>query len=141
MKTNKPVVILDTNVFLVTLSPYSKYAPIFDALIDEKYILVVSNEILTEYAEIISKRYDQETVNDIFNLLIHLDNVTRQDVYFNWQFIETDKDDNKFVDCAIAIRADFLITNDRHFNIFKKDIFPFINIVNADEFLAIVELL
>ncbi len=47
---------LDTNVFLVSLSPYSEYAPIFDALIDGKFIMVISNEILSEYEEIIQKR-------------------------------------------------------------------------------------
>lgn len=138
MKTNKPIVLLDTNVFLVTLSPYSKYAPIFDALIEGKFILVISNEILSEYAEIIGQRYDKETVNDIFNLLIHLENVIKQEVYFNWHFIEADKDDNKFVDCAIAVRADFLVTNDRHFNIFDKNHFPFINVVKADDFLEFI---
>ncbi len=139
MTTNRPIVLLDTNVFLVILSPYSKYAPIFDALIEGKFILVISNEILFEYSEIIGKRYDKETVNDIFNLLIHLENVIKQDVYFNWHFIETDKDDNKFADCAIAVRADFLVTNDRHFSIFDKNNFPFLNVVKADDFLIFLE--
>lgn len=43
--------LLDTNIFLVSLAPHSKYAWIYTALVDEKYELVVSNEILTEYQE------------------------------------------------------------------------------------------
>jgi putative PIN family toxin of toxin-antitoxin system len=138
MKNNKMVVLLDTNVFLVSLSPFSKYAPIFDALIDGKFIMVITNEILSEYEEIIQKRYDKETVNDIFNLLSHLDNVQKQDIYFNWQLIEADKDDNKFVDCAISVGADYLVTDDKHFKILKSIPFPFVNVLNADGFLKIL---
>ncbi len=84
MKNNKIIVLLDTNVFLVSLSPFSKYAPIFDALIDGKFVLAISNEIITEYEEIIQSRYDKKTVQDVLNLLIHLDNLQKQDIYFNW---------------------------------------------------------
>lgn len=138
MKNNKMIVLLDTNVFLVSLSPFSKYAPIFDALIDGKFTLVISNEILSEYEEIIQKRYDKQTVNDIFNLLTHLGNIRKQDVYFNWQLIEIDKDDNKFVDCAISVGADFLVTDDRHFKVLKTIDFPFVNVINADDFLELI---
>jgi uncharacterized protein len=138
MKDNKIIVLLDTNVFLVSISPFSKYAPIFDALIDGKFTLVISNEIISEYEEIIQWRYDKQTVHDILNLLIHLDNVTQQDIYFRWQLIEADKDDNKFVDCAISIGADYLVSNDRHFNILKNIAFPYVNLINADAFLELI---
>lgn len=50
-------VVLDTNVFLVSLASHLKYYWIFESLIKNKYELVVSNEILTEYLEVISQRY------------------------------------------------------------------------------------
>lgn len=34
--------------------------------------------------------------------------------------IATDPDDNKFCDCAIAAEADFLVTEDRHFEALKS---------------------
>ena len=132
------VVLLDTNIFLVSLSPFSKYAPIFDALIDGKFTLVISNEIISEYEEIIQSRYDKKTVQDVLNLLVHLENIQKQDIYFNWQLIEPDKDDNKFVDCAISAGADYLVTNDRHFNVLKNIPFPTVNVINADDFLELV---
>jgi uncharacterized protein len=138
MKDNKVIVLLDTNVFLVSISPFSKYAPIFDALIDSKFTLVISNEIISEYEEIIQWRYDKQAVHDILNLLIHLDNVIQQDIYFRWQLIEADKDDNKFVDCAISVGADYLVSNDRHFNVLKNIPFPYVNLINADDFLELV---
>lgn len=49
-------VVIDTNVLLVSIPKKSKYRLIFDYLIDMKYDLVVSNEILFEYEEIISQK-------------------------------------------------------------------------------------
>jgi PIN domain len=67
-KLNKPpVVVLDTNVFLVSLAPQSDYAPIFDSLVEGHFDMVVSTEILAEYEEIIGQRYDKQTVNDILS--------------------------------------------------------------------------
>ena len=73
MKKNNelPIVVLDTNVFLVSLAPQSEYAPIFDALIEGHFDLVVSTEILEEYEEVIGQRYDVQTVNDIFELFLN----------------------------------------------------------------------
>jgi len=51
---NKPRLILDTNIFLVSLAPNFKYHWIYQSLIQNKYDLVLSNEILTEYQEQIS---------------------------------------------------------------------------------------
>ena len=54
---------------------------------------------------------------------------------YNWHLIETDVDDNKFCDCAIASNADYIITNDKHFNILKQIKFPKVNILTAEAFL------
>jgi predicted nucleic acid-binding protein len=43
-------------------------------------------------------------------------------------------DDNKFVDCAISSNADYLLTNDKDFNILKTIAFLKVNVVNIDEF-------
>lgn len=55
MSNNKPIVVLDTNVFLVSLAPQSPYAIIFDALIDGLFTLAISTEILAEYEEKIAE--------------------------------------------------------------------------------------
>ncbi|WP_394338868.1 PIN domain-containing protein [Hanamia caeni] len=51
----------------------------------------------------------------------------------------TDPDDNKFFDAAVAGKADFIVTNDAHFNEAKKFEFPNVNIISADEFLEILK--
>lgn len=48
-----------------------------------------------------------------------------------------DKDDDKFVDCAITASADYIVTEDSHFNHLKQIPFPQLNVLSLDEFLEI----
>jgi len=50
-----------------------------------------------------------------------------------------DADDNKFVDCAIAANANYLVTHDKDFNQLSNIDFPKINIVSISEFRKIIE--
>ena len=43
-------------------------------------------------------------------------------------------DDNKFVDCAFASNSDFIVSNDKDFNVLKTMDFPTINVINIMEF-------
>jgi len=58
--------------------------------------------------------------------------------YYNWNLISADKEDNKFSDCAIAAAADYIITEDSHFNILKQIDFPKMNIIGADDFMKMI---
>lgn len=138
MKTNRLRVVLDTNVFLVSLAEQSPYSIIFDALLEGKFELTVHNEIITEYEEVIGKRYDKETVSDVLELILHLDNIYRQEVYYQWGLIPNDPDDNKFVDVYVASQSDYLVSNDKHFNILKTTRFPPVNLINAENFIQIL---
>ena len=44
------------------------------------------------------------------------------------------KDDDKFVDCAITAGADYIVTEDSHFDHLKKIPFPQLNVLTLDEF-------
>lgn len=57
---------------------------------------------------------------------------------YNWNLISADKEDNKFSDCAIAAAADYIITEDSHFNILKQIDFPKMNIIGADDFMKMI---
>ena len=134
MSKTKKRVVVDTNVLLVSVSSFSKYHWIYQLIIRKKIEVFITNEILTEYFEIISKKFDLKTAKSVIRTLIELDNVNQMQIYFNFNLIKNDPDDNKFVDCAISSNADFLLTNDRDFNILKKTAFPKVNVVNIEEF-------
>lgn len=126
--------ILDTNVFLVSLAVHSKYHWIYRALIDQKFDLVISNEILTEYQELVASRYGLDYSEASLEYLLLLPNVILVNPSFLWQLIESDKDDNKFVDTYIASQSDFIISNDRHIHQIKDNIFPEISVLRYEEF-------
>src|ERR1700761_3166380 len=126
--------ILDTNVFLVSLAPNFKYNWIYQALIQNKYDLVVSNEILTEYQEQITNRYGIKRTEASLDYLLLLPNIILKNPSFLWQLVEIDKDDNKFVDCYIAGQCDYIISNDRHIHQIKTNVFPQIAVLRYEEF-------
>ena len=37
-----------------------------------------------------------------------------QEAYYHFGLIESDVDDNKFEDCAVAADAEYIVTNDKH---------------------------
>lgn len=127
-------VVIDTNIFWVSISRHSPTHWIFKALLDGKFILCVTNEILNEYEEIIEQKMGAEIATAIMGMLDNLPNVELITRYYRWNLITIDPDDNTFVDCAIAVSADALVTQDKHFNILKTIPFPVVNLMNYDAF-------
>ena len=99
----------------------------------------MTTDILLEYEEKIADNFDAETAQLIIDALSLLDNVHKTDIHFQFQIIEPDPNDNKFVDCAVAANAHYLVTNDKHFNILKNLDFPKINIIKIEEFQEMLE--
>jgi predicted nucleic acid-binding protein len=52
--------------------------------------------------------------------------------------IQADPDDNKFVDCAIAGNAKYIVTNDHHYDILRETPFPHVDVMSITEFLALL---
>lgn len=129
-------VVLDTNILLVSISSKSKYHLIFDKLVADEYDLFITNEILLEYEEIISQKYNSSVARDVIKSLLILPNVYKASIYYNWNLITEDTDDNKFVDCAINSNSHLLVTNDKHFQILKNIDFPKIEVTSIDDFAA-----
>jgi len=130
----RPVVI-DTNCLLQIISHKSPYRPIWDAFLAGKYQLCVSNEILDEYQEVLGQQTTQSVAENIILLILNKQNVMFVDPHFRMRLITSDPDDNKFVDCAFAAGADYLVSEDAHFKILNDIPFPQLNLVTLDEFL------
>jgi putative PIN family toxin of toxin-antitoxin system len=126
-------VVIDTNVLVASLSSKSIYHWLVEAILNEQIDVCVTDEILFEYDEILSRKYAPVVANNFLTALKELPNVHFTQVFFKWDLI-SDKDDNKFVDCFVAAGATYLVTHDSHFSILKSIPFPSINVVNIDEF-------
>lgn len=133
---NKLRIVLDTNVFLVSLASRYKYHWIYQCLLQEKYELAISNEILTEYQEQICLRYGIDKASAVLDYLLMLPNVRLfQPAYF-WRLVTSDPDDNKFVDCYIASQSDYIVSNDRHIRQLLHLDFPSIRVLRYEDFEA-----
>lgn len=130
----RPVVI-DTNCLIQMLSKRSPYRPIWDAFLGQKYVLCVSTEILDEYQEIIEQHTTSQIAENVILLIMNSANVNYVDPHFRLQLITADPDDNKFVDCAFASGADYIVSEDSHFDVLKRTPFPLLNVLTMDEFM------
>ena len=89
---------------------------------------------MAEYEEKLTNKYSSKTADLILSILSVAPNVIFHEPYFKWNLIEQDADDNKFADLSIAGNADYLVTNDKHFNVLKSVEFPKVNIITLDDF-------
>lgn len=86
----------------------------------------------------IGSKLNPQTASSVIRTLIELENVIPTTVYFKYQLIRQDPDDDKFVNCAIAANTDFIVTHDRHFDILKTIDFPRIKTITLPELSALV---
>lgn len=128
-------VVLDTNCLLQSISRRSAYYKVWEDFILGKYILCVSNEIIEKYEEIIASHMSSVAAQIAIEAILRANNVLRVDARFRFNLIKTDADDNKFVDCAIVANADYIVTEDSHFNILKSIPFPKVRIKRLHDFL------
>ena len=126
-------IVLDTSVLLVSLSRRSRYRWILDALLDRRFTLCVTTEILLEYGEIVGQHMGEEYFYDIMTTLENLANVERTTPLFRFNLLR-DPDDNKFVDCAIAANARCIVSHDRDFALLRNIEFPRIMVMDTEEF-------
>lgn len=133
-------VVLDTNVFLVGLLPKHKYGWVFEELKKRSYALCVSTDIMLEYDEKMQEKYGIHFTRALLDNLTNFQNVITVSPFFSWHLIDRDPDDNKFVDCAIAGHADFIVSHDSDFKVLKNIDFPKIKVIQLNEFKQLLGL-
>ena len=129
---------LDTNCLLISLSRRGAYYTVWKEFFSEKYILCYTNEILSEYEEILSQKMGGDIAGNVIKAIISRKNTVRLDVHFRFNLIQADPDDNKFVDCAIAANASFIVSQDHHFDVLHAIDFPKVELIGIDEFVSLL---
>lgn len=130
--------VLDTNTLIQCVSRRSRYHELWLSLLDGRNQLCVTTEILAEYAEILERK----TTNTFAALV--LDVITNNPYtlfitpYFRFNVITADPDDNKFVDCAVAANAHFIVTDDHHYDVLLDLDFPKVSIIKLDEMMHLL---
>lgn len=126
-------IVLDTNVFLVSISSKSKLHWIYQNLINGNFILCLTTDILMEYAEIIENHMGFIASDSALAVLQNLPNVEFITNFYKFNLLK-DEDDNKFVDCAIASNANFIVSHDKDFKLLEQIDFPKVAVIATNKF-------
>lgn len=127
-------IVLDTNCLIMSIAPKSPYREVWNAFLRGDYNLCVSNEIIEEYAEVLARNISVRVSEAIVYAILTRPNIIRKDPHFSFGLIEVDKDDNKFVDCAVAANAKCIVSEDNHFKVLKDIPFPKVDVIGIDDF-------
>lgn len=124
--------VLDTNSLIQCISRRSRYHELWRSFLDGRHILCVSTEILDEYMEVLERN------TSVLFAQLALDVITNNpytefvNPWYRFNAIKSDLDDNKFVDCAIAANAKFIVTDDHHYDELKNMKFPQVVTIKLD---------
>lgn len=128
-------VVLDTNCLIQILPTRSLYHRIWTDFLEGRYRLCVSNEILAEYEEILGLHASPEVAHNVVEAIARHPKTLYRESYYHFHLLsDIDKDDDKFVECAITAGADYIVTEDSHFDRLKQIPFPQLNVLTLDEF-------
>jgi putative PIN family toxin of toxin-antitoxin system len=128
--------VLDTNVIVsAAIKPEGLQRTVFLVAVTKPVRLYVSENILAEYAAVLARPElkIRKGLRQQFLQLIR--NHSQVIVPSTLPQVTSDTDDNMYVECADAARADYLITgNQRHFPKFWKNT----KIISSREFLDVM---
>ena len=128
-------VVIDTNCLVQMISVHSPYRPAWQAFREGQHTLCVSNDILNEYNEILGRVANTAVAHNIVNAIVRSPYTRMLDPHFHFGLIEQDPDDNKFVDCALASNAEYIVSEDTHFKCLEQIPFPKLTVIDLEQFL------
>lgn len=133
--------VVDTNVLVSgVISPKGSPAKVIDLWQKRKFVLVTSEEILKEFRRVltypkIAGKYhlDEKKANEYAKGLFAFAQVcspTRK-----VSLVKDDPGDDKFIEAALAVGADFIISGDQHLLALRE--YEGVKILTAGEFLQV----
>ncbi len=132
-------IVLDTNALVSSVSKRSDSFIVWRKLQEGAYTLYVTNSIMNEYQEILERYSTAEIAQNIIEYMLMMENVVFIQPHYSFNLIDQDKDDNKFIDCAVAAGATYIVTNDAHFNVLDSIPFPHVEHILLEEFVEILK--
>ena len=105
----------------------SKYHEVWSEFLKGEVEWCVSNEILSEYMEIMERKTSPWLAEAVVNVILNNERTVRVTPSFYFNLIEADPDDNKFVD--------LIVSNDSHFSVLANIKFPKVRVVRIEEYI------
>ena len=131
-------IVLDTNCLIQSIPEHSPFFPVWLSVLRGDNTLCVTNEILEEYAEILQRLAGRHTAEYVLDAIVKSKHVELVIPYYHFGLITSDPDDNKFVDCAVAADARYIVSNDKHFEVLRQTKFPVVDVIALKDFLKLL---
>ena len=127
-------VVVDTNVFISSFFGGSP-RKIIDLWKSGEITLCLSKPIVDEYIEVLRrfKLQDEKELEELLGLFAHGVHLVYTAKTPELHVVEEDPDDDKFIECAVALKAKYVITGDSAVRKIRN--YMNIKIVSPGEFL------
>ncbi|PIN93488.1 putative toxin-antitoxin system toxin component, PIN family [Candidatus Pacearchaeota archaeon CG10_big_fil_rev_8_21_14_0_10_31_24] len=106
---------LDTN-FLISSTQWKNSVAhkILIKLIRNNYELFTTEEILTEFSEVLARdfEYENNEIEKILTNVLGFVKIIKPNIKI--EVVKEDPDDDKIIECAISSSSDYIITYDKH---------------------------
>jgi len=108
-------VVLDTNVFISSFLGTGSPRKIIDFWKEGKITVCLSKEIVDEYVEVLERLglSGEKEVEEFLQLFARNFHSLFTAKTPNLEIVKNDPDDNKFFECAVALKAQFIISGDK----------------------------
>ncbi len=127
-------VVIDTNVFISSFFGGNP-KKVIDLWKNGKITLCLSRNIVDEYIEVLKRMglKDENELEELLGLFAKSYNIVFSASPPSLKIIEDDPDDNKFIECAVALKSSYIISGDRH--LLSVGNYMGIEIISPAEFL------
>ena len=133
-------IVLDANIFVSAFLYGGNPKEIFEMVYDGEHTLFITDEILAEADIVFRKRKFHLTEEKVEYYIRRIKEIGTKIKVADSERVTTggcrDKTDNVYLECAVAARADYVISGDIHLRELKE--YRGIKIVNPAEYLEIV---
>ena len=131
-------VVVDTNVFISSFFGGNP-RKVIDLWKSGDITLCLSRHIVDEYIEVLRRLglQDEKELEELLGLFAHGFHLVYTAKTPDLNVVEEDPDDDKFIECAVALKAKFVITGDRAVKKIRE--YMNIKIVSPREFLSIIK--
>lgn len=108
-------VVLDTKVFISSFLGTGTPRKIIDFWKEGKITICLSKEIVDEYVEVLERLglSGEKEVEEFLQLFARNFHSLFTAKTPNLEIVKNDPDDNKFFECAVALKAQFIISGDK----------------------------
>ncbi|OGR88825.1 MAG: putative toxin-antitoxin system toxin component, PIN family [Elusimicrobia bacterium RIFCSPLOWO2_01_FULL_59_12] len=107
-------VTLDTNIYVSAFALHGSHADeAVRAAVEGRYELIVSAALLAELANVLQRKFqwEHERILNVCRILSETSLVVRPSMTLR---VFKDDPDNRILECALAGKADFIVTGDKH---------------------------